>query len=839
MADSNLVVKTPLVEMRGIVKRFPGVTALSGVSFSLMPGEILALIGENGSGKSTLIKILSGVHQADEGEILICGKRVNWRNPSEAQKKGIATIHQELNLIPNMDVASNMFLNWEPMTRRGFLINFKEMYQRAKKVLETTGVPLDPRAPVAKLSVAEKQLVEIAKAMAREMRVLILDEPTAALPAQDVERLFEILGRLKKQGIGIIYISHRLEEIERLADRVTVIRDGYLIATKDMADLSIDEIIRMMAGRDVTDFERSNTTEPAREVLKVEGLSLDGVFHNVNLCVRRGEILGMAGLVGSGRSEVASALGGALTASRGRILVDGAEAKITSPSDALKYGIGLLPSERKAEGLATLLSVRDNIVMASLKSFSGVVGLLLKGKLERVAQGFVAKLGIKIASLEQRVGNLSGGNQQKVVLAKVLARGSQVLVFDEPTRGIDVGTRREIYTLMDELAAKGNTIVNSSSDLPELLQTCDRIVALYKGRVVGEFSRGVSKEEVLRAILGHGSGASKSPATGTAESQPVLTPMKRSRVSGMVSQALGVPLLILALILFFGLKSPRFLSNTNIQNLSLQLSILLLLASAQAFAIITRGVDMSIGSNIALVSMVLGIVGIGTNMVWGMAAGIMVALVLGLLNGLIIGGMRVDPFIITLSSMYMARGFALMVKNGQPVYGFPRWFSFISDGQLGPVPFLVILALVFAAVCQITLTRTRFGRHLAAIGGNTDGARIAGVNVGLRTGAGYVMSALLAGVAGIVLSARLFSGQPTLGSGSHLEAITAAIIGGISLDGGRGDIVGVAMGVLVIGILSNGMNIINVPAYTQLVIMGGVLNLSLIVDRLRLMARQE
>jgi ABC-type sugar transport system ATPase subunit/ribose/xylose/arabinose/galactoside ABC-type transport system permease subunit len=841
-------VETPLVEMHSITKRFPGVTALNGFSFSVKPGEIHALLGENGSGKSTLIKILSGVYFPDEGEVYFKGQRLTLKNPLDAQMVGVATIHQEINLIPNIDVASNIFLNWEPM-KGNIFINFKEMYKRTREVLKDLGVDLDPKVKASLLSPVEKQLVEIAKAIAREMSVLVLDEPTAALPAHEVEILFNIIERLKQQGIGIIYVSHRLEEIERIADRVTVIRDGTLVATKNMSELTIDDIIRLVVGREVEQIQRSSKVDSNDEVLRVEGFSRDRAFYNINLQLKKGEILGIAGLVGCGRSELAAALGGATPAKKGRAFLEGREIKISSPVEALKYGIGFLPSERKSEGLATVLPVRDNIIMASLKNLSRGTGIISDREISKIVDEFVSKLKIKISSVYQSTASLSGGNQQKLVLAKVLASGSKVLVFDEPTRGIDVGTRREIYGLLDELASAGNSVILSSSDLPELLQTCDRIMVLYKGKMTAEFRRGASQEEVLRAVLGQTeiSGES-SKEKATSEREVLLdatggesgkraaksSEKKKFSILDLATQTIGVPLFIMVLVMLFAWDNPRFLSWINISNLSMQVSILLILSIAQAFAVITRGIDMSVGSTMAIVSMTMGLVGLATgNLPLGILVGLLVAILAGVVNMGVIGGLRADPFIMTLGVMYIGRGVALMSNDGQPVVGFPSWFSYIADGKIGPVPFMVVLVLMITVICQVVFTRTRFGQHLKAIGGNIDGAMVSGVKVGRCMGYGYIVSAFLAGIGSIIVTARFFSSQPNMGSSVVLETITAVIIGGMSLEGGRGDVIAVLIGVLMIGILSNGMNISNVPAYTQLVIMGAVLILSLIVDRMR------
>ena len=824
----------PIVEMKHIKKHFPGVVALNDVSFTLLPGEVHALVGENGSGKSTLIKILSGVYQEEEGELYISGKYKKLKDPEDAQSSGIATIHQEINLIPNMDVASNMFLNREPLTRYK-LVNFEEMYRLTGETLREIDTNINPKTLVSQLSVAEQQLVEIAKALTQNMIVLVLDEPTASLPASDAEELFRIIERLKKnRNVGIIYVSHRLEEIERLADRVTVIRDGQVIATKNMSEVSIDEIIRLMVGREVKQMQRANFSAKSEEVLKVEGLSAQGLFKNDKFQLKRGEILGIAGLVGSGRSELVAALSGSSPAEEGKVYVHGVECKINSPSIALANGIGFLPAERKAEGLATLLNIRHNIIMASLQLLTRLGGILHKTKILEVMENFVTRLKIKISGFDQKVGQLSGGNQQKIVLAKVLARGSEILIFDEPTRGIDVGTRREIYELLDQLASSKNSIIISSSDLPELLGICDRILAMYMGKAVGEFKHGVSKEEILRAILGQCESGKETSTGGLVCNEKGRMLKEKEADTGWIKEILGIPFFIVAMSVFFGIKGQGFVSLYNLNNILNQLCILWLLATAQTFALITRGIDLSVGSIMALVGMVVGITGMATdNMVIGMIAGVGVGALCGLFNGAISGGLNVEPFIVTLGTMYMLRGAALVVNDGQPISGFPKWFSFIDQGYIGSIPFLVIITVVICIFSHIILDRTRFGRHMMAIGGNIEGARISGVKVDRGKCIGYVISGVLAGVVGIILASRLFSAQPTIGGSAYLEGMAAAVIGGVSFLGGRGNILALLKGVLVIGLLSNGLNILHVSTYTQFIFMGGVLVVAVIIDRLR------
>jgi ribose transport system ATP-binding protein len=846
-----------ILEMKGICKSFFGVTALNNVSFNLRAGEVHALLGGNGSGKSTLIKILSGVYYADAGQVYIDGQPVNCDNSAVMQSLGVATVHQEINLIPNMDVASNMFLNQEP--KKGKLIDFKAMYSEARSVLDKIGLDLDPKMMANRLSVAEMQMLEIGKAMAKKMRILVLDEPTAALPAHEVEVLFSIINKLRDQGIGIIYVSHRLEEIERLADRVTIIRDGEHIITCDKKDITMDQIIRHMVGREIEHMVRKRDLVSQEVVMRVENLSCGNTFSNISFELKKGEILGIAGLVGSGRTELASALGGAVRTDGGAIYLGGQRIKLRNPLDALNNGIGLLPSERKKEGIATLMSVRDNIIMSAMDTIS-CAGMLTNSKIDRFAQSYVDKLNIKTPNLQQKVSNLSGGNQQKVVLGKVLACNSNILVFDEPTRGIDVSTRREIYGLMSELSDQGKSIILSSSDLHELLDNSDRIITMYDGRIVDEFDSSVSMEDLLRSVLGQSNQAGAVATTGSAQAasgisacaEPVVNnvqdkdaslrePPRRDKKNLTYTMLTwGVPIFTVLMIVFFALSSDKFLSSRNLTNFSRQLSLLIVISCGQAFALITRGIDMSIGSMMALTSMVLAAITISSgSIVIGLLAAAAAVLLLGILNGVFIGGLDTDAFVITLGMMYVCRGGALVIGNGQPVFGLPEWFAWVAKGQLGVIPVLLIIAIVVAVVFQIILTRTSVGRHITALGGNREGAIFSGVNVSLRLGTAYVFSALLAGMAGLMMASRMFSGQPNMGISAHLEATTAAIIGGISLVGGRGDIFGVVLGAILLTVVSNGMNIIGVSSYNQDTVLGLVLIFALILDRLRQIALEK
>lgn len=492
-----------LLEMRNITKRFPGVLALDKVKLELRYGEVHCLVGENGAGKSTLMKILAGAVPMDEGEIYLEGKKVEIASPFHAQQLGISMIYQEFNLIPYLSVAENIFLGREPKKGVTPLIDWKKMYSDAEKVLTRVGLKLDVRKPVAELSVAQQQMVEIAKALSIKAKIIVMDEPSATLTEHELKTLFEIIRTLRRQDLGIIYISHRLEELYEIGDRVTVMRDGQYIGTFDICDVSREEIIRMMVGRELTEEYPKVFFKRGPERLRVENLTRKGVFENISFSVHAGEIVGLTGLVGAGRTEVVRAIFGADPLDKGKIYVDGMEVKIRSPQEAIRYGIGLLTEDRKNQGLVLSMTVRENTTLANLKAITKWLFLNIPEE-KRVAKRFVEELQIRTPSIEQIVQNLSGGNQQKVVLAKWLFTNSKILIFDEPTRGIDVGAKAEIFKLMNKLLEQGVAILMISSELPEVLGMCDRILVMHEGKLAGELSREeATQEKIMQLATGY------------------------------------------------------------------------------------------------------------------------------------------------------------------------------------------------------------------------------------------------------------------------------------------------------------------------------------------------
>jgi ribose transport system ATP-binding protein len=500
----------PFLELRGLSKRFPGVLALNGVGLEVRAGEVHALIGENGAGKSTLIKIIAGVYAPDAGEIRIDGRPVRIRNPHDAQALGISTIFQEFTLAPDMTVAENIFLGREPLRIRALsIIDRRELSRRTRDVLASLDPTIDPEATVRHLGVAQHQMIEIAKALSLDARLIVMDEPTATLTSHEIDRLFESIDRLKRRGVAVVYVSHRLDEVKAICDRATILRDGAYVATVPVASTTVDEMIRLMVGRDLKDKFPKIAIEPGEEVLRVEQLTRNGVLHSVSLSVRRGEIVGIAGLVGSKRTETARAIFGADPIDSGRVFLRGKPVKVRTPADAIANRVALVPEDRKRQGIFAVLSVRENMVLSALRVFSRHGILDLRSE-KRRAQELVSALRVATPDVEKRVLELSGGNQQKVVIAKWLNTDAEVFLFDEPTRGIDVGGKIEVYRLMGDLLARGAAIVMISSELPEILGMSDRILVMRDGRICGEFARAdATEEKILNCAL---RGASDSAA---------------------------------------------------------------------------------------------------------------------------------------------------------------------------------------------------------------------------------------------------------------------------------------------------------------------------------------
>jgi ribose transport system ATP-binding protein len=495
-----------LLQVSGIVKRFTGVVALDRVSVGLAPGEVHALVGENGAGKSTLIKVITGVHRPDEGEMRLGGRRVEFAAALDAQRAGIQAVHQEIGLVPSMSVARNLFLGREP--RRGFgLIDFGGMHREAERTLAAYGIDVDVRSPLRTLGVGVQQMIALARAVSVDARVVVMDEPTSSLEPREVDTLFGVIGGLRERGISVIYVSHRLDELYRICDGVTVLRDGRVVHQGSLAELDRLRLVSLMLGREMSEVRAEGVTRfsgahdaDGAPVLVAGGLTRRHVLDDVSVAIRPGEVVGLGGLLGAGRTETAKAIAGALPLDGGHVTVAGVNLRRGSAAAAIKAGVALLPEDRKSEGIIPTLSVRENIALAALPRLSRG-GVVSDARIDRIVDTFMKRLRIKAAGPHQRVAELSGGNQQKVLIARWLATEPRILLLDEPTRGIDVGAKAEVQALIDELASEGLGVLLISSDLEELVEGSDRVVVLKDGTVVGELAGGDLTEEGIMSTI--------------------------------------------------------------------------------------------------------------------------------------------------------------------------------------------------------------------------------------------------------------------------------------------------------------------------------------------------
>ncbi len=487
------------IEMKGIDKSFGTNQVLKDAGFVLGDGEVHALMGENGAGKSTLMKILTGVYTKDAGQIFVDGKEVDYKNPQEAEKAGIVFIHQELNVLFDLTVEENLFIGKE--IKKGFgICDQKAMRRKAEEALKNLGVSISPKETMSNLSVGQQQMIEICKALMVDAKVIIMDEPTAALTQSETKVLFEVIESLRKKGVSMVYISHRMEEIFELCDRISVLRDGTYVGTKNIPETNMNEIVKMMIGREIGERYPVRNTEIGEEVLRVEGLTKQGVFQNASFAVHAGEVLGVSGLMGAGRTEIMQAIFGNLPYESGKIFINGKEVKIKSPQEAIRHGIGFITEDRKTEGLLLEKSIEENVALTNLGSISKNGGVMVKKQEQELSKRAIEELHIRCFGAQHECNNLSGGNQQKVVFAKWIYTNPKILILDEPTRGVDIGAKKEIYTIINQLAAKGVAIIMVSSELPEVLGMSDRVMVVREGVVRGIINKEEANQENVMTL---------------------------------------------------------------------------------------------------------------------------------------------------------------------------------------------------------------------------------------------------------------------------------------------------------------------------------------------------
>ena len=840
---------TALVEARRVGKRFAAVPALTDVDFDLQPGEVHALIGANGAGKSTLVKILCGEIGDYEGAVTVRGVARRFTSPRQALAAGIAVIPQELQLVASLSVAENILLGREPR-RPGGLIDRSALHRLARQQLETIEtyhIPTD--VLLGSLEAASRQLVAIARAISLDAQCLIMDEPTASLGAAEAAHLEQVIRRLVADGSGVIYVSHKLDEVQRLADRVTVLRDGKQVITRPAGGLDEGEMVRLMCGRQITRGVLAPVALEAAELLAVENLSVpdparpDGYrLHDVSFTVRRGEIVGFAGLIGAGRTDLLLALvGGLERAAHGRIRLDGRTYVPLNPAVARDAGLVILPEERKTSGIFPHLGVDRNITMAALGRVSRI-GWIDRRHERREAARMMATTGVRAASPAVAISTLSGGNQQKALLARALFASPKVLLLDEPTRGIDLAAKAEIYAELSALAAQGFAVVLCSSEMAEILTQCHRILVFRDGRIAASFNRDEATEEKLLAAAA-GQGA-ESPATPSRRAPPPTPPMRRRRERiARYAGAFGLALVLLMAIVTSPLRGGRlvFLDLGNLTDILRQVSEKGVLAVGMTAVVIAGGIDLSVGSVLAFAATMSAWlwmkegVGLGLSLVLVTAVGAL----WGALNGIVIARWRLPAFIATLATMSAARGAARYLSNGAAIPlgfgpgGAPASVRSVAAPLLNHVPAPALIFGLAALAMHFYLARTRSGRYVYAIGDNEAAARLAGVRVAWHKAMVYVICGALAGIAGLVHSAQLEQGNPNDGVSYELDAIAAVVIGGTALSGGTGTVGGTIVGILIIGVINNSMGLNNVDANLQLILKGLIIVVAVWLQRRR------
>ncbi len=825
---------------------FPGVRALDGVDFDVMAGEVHALIGENGAGKSTLVRILAGEIPDYAGEVRLGGVLRRMADPREAIARGIAVIPQELQLVEPLSAAENIFLGREPTTGAG-LVDARTLAARATEALSALGETHVPAGEaVEHLESGQRQLVAIARALSLDARLIIMDEPTAALGAEEAARLERLIRRLAERGVAVVYISHKLEEVRRLADRVTVLRDGRLVQTREAAGLDEAEMVRLMVGRAIPDVALEPLAAGAEEVLRVESLSVADPerpsgfrVRDVSLSVRRGEIVGLAGLIGAGRTDFLLALAGAIEKGvSGTVRLAGREYRPSTPAGARRAGLVLLPEERKAQAIFPDMGVGENVVIGALEKL-GRAGWIDRGRARAAAEKGLRETGVRAASPTTPIATLSGGNQQKALLARCLFASPSVLLLDEPTRGIDLAARAEIYALLRRLSAEGFGIVLCSSEMSEILTQCHRIVVFREGRVATELAHDEATEErVLAAAAGMpGNDTPLPPGEGAGvrghhPPPPPAAPSRRSRLARLTS-LLGLAGVIALSIVFSPVRGgrPVFLGIGNLTDILRQVAEKGILAVGMTAVVVSGGIDLSVGSVLALAATLTAWAFMRAGLSFGVALALVIGagLACGAVNGLAVSRLKLQPFIATLATMSAARGVARYVSGGTAIpLGFgpgaaPESMRAIAGVIVPYVPVPAVLFLASVAAMHVYLSRTTAGRYLYAIGDNETAARLSGIRVAWHKASVYGIAAALAALAGFVHCAQLEQGNPNDGVAYELDAIAAVVIGGTSLSGGVGTVGGTLVGVLTIGVINNIMGLNNVDANLQLILKGVII----------------
>ncbi|MBO0904224.1 ATP-binding cassette domain-containing protein [Jiella sonneratiae] len=829
----------PALECRNIRKEFPGVLALSDVSLQVRKGEIHALLGQNGAGKSTLVKVLTGVYRQEAGDILVDGEVVRMDRVADAEANGIVIVHQDQQLVAQFDVTRNVYLGIEETTAAGFL-KLAEMRAETAKALAKVGASFTPDTLIRDLSVAQREQVAIAAALLRKPRILILDEPTASLSETEVALLFDVVRRLRDDGVTIVYISHYLDEVLDLVDRLTVLRDGKLIATRNVGETSRGEIIRMMVGREISQLYPKEEVPIGETALSIRDLSVGSAVRGVSLDIRRGEIFGLAGLMGAGRSELALALIGALKRTGGTVTLHGKPSNPSGPQAAMAAGFALIPEDRRHDGLIADLSMRDNLTLPNIAKWARF-GLINLGAEKAEAQALQRDLSIQPPNTATLTQNLSGGNQQKVVIGRWLPGHSDIFLFDEPTTGVDVGSKVEIYRQMTALARRGAVVILISSDFEEIVGMCDRVAVMQKGRVNALLER---NELDVATVLYHASGgeeaepgakpkAPRAVPTAPAESPPGTARLRDA--AGFVSHW-GALIGMLATLAVIAFLAPVFLSPGNLFDVLKQGSVLAFIALGLTLVLVAGGLDVSAGAISQLTSNVAaGLIVGAAGSAAAVAAGVALGAVVGLVNAAFVLVFAMPPFVATLGVMFVTMGVTLLYNGGQAITlaGEPGFF-YLGQGYVGPVPAVFILLAVLTAILHLFLSRTRTGLRMYAVGQNLPAARLRGISQPRYATASFVIGGAILGFSGAILASYSY-GASALATGIDylISALAAAFLGSTLSRSGQLNVTGTVVAAIFLASLSNGLILIGISNQALPAVQGVVLIASIAIGVVR------
>lgn len=793
------------VHLRGIAKSYGGVQALRPLDLEILAGEILAVCGENGAGKSTLNKILSGTISPDSGSISVDGIELSLGSVNEAEEAGIAIVHQESAAFLHLTATENHQMMHEP--GNGWL-DRAEMRRRTVESLATVGESFDPEVPLEQRSVAQRQMVAIARAVSRDCRVLILDEPTSSLSARETGSLFAVIRKLRAEGVAIVYVSHRMDEIFELADRVAVLRDGSLIAVKSVAETSPQDLIQSMVGRAV-EFEKRAPNDLGPVRLEVRGLR-SGPVRDVSFSVRAGEVVAMAGLVGAGRSETARTIFGLDSREAGEILIDGVPLQA-----AIRQGVALLPEDRQHEGLHLPLSVRENLAMATTPSQATIIDRRAEAE---SAKELIGSLSIKTASDLADVASLSGGNQQKVLFGKWLATQPKVLILDEPTRGVDVGSKDQIHRLIGKLADEGVAILVISSEMNEILALGDRILVMRQGRLAGELAGTEATQEKILELALPREADEATLATAT-------TGIRRE---------FAVAGLLIALMILATLVNPTFLSLENIRDMLVKVAPVVIVGSMMTLVILAREIDISVGSLMGLCAATLGIAvspdRMGLPVPIAISACLAIGALGGLLNGVLVAHAKLPSIIVTLGTLTLFKGATELAMGGRWIENLPPSLRTLgTGGWIIPVAFLAVLVGIWIS------RRTRLGMRIFAVGSNPHAAALVGVKAARVRLLVFVLTGLACAIATLFSATQLQVMESGFGSGFELTVIAAVIVGGTSIRGGRGGVIGTVLGAGLLGIVSTVLIFLKLgpsAAYWEKAVQGGFILLAVVADHI-------